>query len=403
METMVQTATATQQAPLFLPDSNTIKQELALVEPRDIQAQPGAESELEGHAKQVADRLFSIDPKDLAAARANKEAVETMGLKAQRASAHRSEMLKEPVATLSRRAEDGGPVANALVDLKIQVEALDPAKVDLSPGWFSRLLGLIPGVGTPLKRYFSKFESSQTVLEAIKQSLIDGQKQLQRDNITLADDQDALKTLNQHLEKAVKLGQLVDLHLGTKMERETDVERRQFLEEEIVFPLRQRIQDLQQSLVVNQQGVVAIELIVRTNKELVRGVDRAINTTLSALNVAVTVATAVAHQRIVLDKIKGVQKTTEDMIANTARMLRTNVAETNKLASSTQLDMNVLRQSFVDIQAALDDIASFRQRALPEMAKNILEMDQMIGDQGRTIQKLEEGTRVAESLAIEPV
>jgi len=400
---MVQTATATQQAPLFLPDSNTIKQELALVEPSRIQAQPGAESELEGHAKQVAERLFGIDPKDLAAARANKEAVETMGLHAQRASAHRSEMLKEPIATLSRRSEDGGPVANALVDLKIQVEALDPAKIDLSPGWFSRMLGLIPGVGTPLKRYFSKFESAQTVLEAIKQSLVDGQKQLQRDNITLSDDQDVLKGLNHHLEKAVKLGQLVDLHLSAKMERESDVERRKFLEEEIVFPLRQRIQDLQQSVVVNQQGVVAIELIVRTNKELVRGVDRAINTTLSALTVAVTVATAVAHQRIVLDKISGVQRTTEEMIANTARMLRTNVAETNKLASSTQLDMNTLRQAFVDIKAALDDISSFRQRALPEMAKNILELDQMIGDQDRTIQKLEEGTRVAESLAIEPV
>jgi uncharacterized protein YaaN involved in tellurite resistance len=304
---------------------------------------------------------------------------------------------------LSRRSEDGGPVANALVDLKIQVEELDPARVDLSPGWFSRTLGLIPGIGTPMKRYFTRFESSQTVLEAIKQSLIEGQKQLQRDNITLSDDQDALKGLNQHLEQAIKLGQLVDLHLNAKMERETDPERRQFLEEEILFPLRQRIQDLQQSVVVNQQGVVAIELIVRTNKELVRGVDRAVNTTLSALTVAVTVATAVAHQRIVLDKIKGVQKTTEDMIANTARMLRTNVAETNKLASSTQLDMNTLRQAFVDIRAALDDISTFRQRALPEMAKNILELDRMIDDQGRTIQKLEEGTRVSDSLSIEPV
>jgi len=38
--------------------------------------------------------------------------------------------------------------------------------------------------------------------------------------------------------------------------------------------LRQRIQDLQQQLAVNQQGVLAVELIIRNNKELMKGVDK---------------------------------------------------------------------------------------------------------------------------------
>ena len=66
-----------------------------------------------------------------------------------------------------------------------------------------------------------------------------------------------------------------------------------FVSEELLFPLRQRIQDLQQQLLVNQQGFLTIEMIIRNNKELIRGVNRALNTTVSALQVAVTLATSI--------------------------------------------------------------------------------------------------------------
>ena len=69
-----------------------------------------------------------------------------------------------------------------------------------------------------------------------------------------------------------------------------DDPRREFVEEDILFALRQRTLDLQQQLAVNQQGVLAIEIIIRNNRELIRGVDRALDVTISALQVAVTVA-----------------------------------------------------------------------------------------------------------------
>ena len=67
--------------------------------------------------------------------------------------------------------EEGGPVAKSLTDLRIEVEKLDPTTVDLSPSGVNRLLGAIPGVGTPLQRYFMRFESSQGVIDAIIRSL----------------------------------------------------------------------------------------------------------------------------------------------------------------------------------------------------------------------------------------
>ena len=40
-------------------------------------------------------------------------------------------------------------------------------------------------------------------------------------------------------------------------------------------------------VVVNHQGIMAIEVIRRNNKELIRGVERAKNVTISAMKIAV--------------------------------------------------------------------------------------------------------------------
>ena len=174
-----------------------------------------------------------------------------------------------------------------------------------------------------------------------------------------------------------------------------------FIEEEILFPLRQRIQDLQQQLVVNQQGFLAVEMIIRNNKELIRGVNRALNVTMSALQVAATLALALANQRIVLEKVESINKTTDNLIAGSAKRLKEQGAAIHKQAASTQLDMNVLKNSFADIRSALDDISKFRHDALPKMAQTIIELDKMTVEQDKAIQDLEKGNRVAAAFQIE--
>ncbi|HBG18569.1 MAG TPA: toxic anion resistance protein, partial [Desulfobulbaceae bacterium] len=57
------------------------------------------------------------------------------------------------------------------------------------PGWFARTLGRLPGFGTPLQEYFTRFQQADTVIDAIIRSLEDGKDQLGRDNTTLVLDQ----------------------------------------------------------------------------------------------------------------------------------------------------------------------------------------------------------------------
>lgn len=362
-----------------------------------------SDSTLETKADTFVTQLLSFDANDMAAREANKNSVEQMALETQKRAAKQSEILRQPVKKMAQTSGEGGEVANALIDLKMKVEELDPGKFDFEAGWFSRTLGRLPGVGTPLKRYFSKFESAQTVIATIIRSLEDGRDQLNRDNITLLEDQKQMRTTAQELEKAVELGKLMDQKIAYKLEREITPEdpRHKFIADELLFPLRQRIIDLQQQVAVSQQGVIATEIIMRNNKELVRGVNRALNVTVTALETAATVAMALANQKIVLDKVQSVSKTTSDLIAGTAARLKTQGVEIQKQASSAQLDLNALKSAFADLNTAMEDVSTFRQNALPEMSKTISELDQISQSAEQTIQRLEEGNRARPQIRLE--
>ncbi|CAK8723932.1 Toxic anion resistance protein [Candidatus Electronema halotolerans] len=395
-----------QSAALVKVDEQQLSKELGLVDPAQPPVSAGSDPELEKMAVEFVSKVLSFNPADdsqVEVRQQNIAAVDNLGAKAQKDSALRSAMLKEPIRKLAQKGEDGGAVANALVDLNVKVEELDPGNFDLEPGWFGRLLGMIPGLGSPLKRYFLQFESAQTVLDAIFRSLQGGADTLKRDNITLIEDQKQLRLATHKLRKSIELGRLVDEKLNQVVEQElpSDDPRSNFIKEELLFPLRQRVMDLQQQLAVNQQAVLAIEIIVRNNKELIRGVSRAVNVTINALNVAVTVALALANQRIVLKKIEAVNKTTNKLIGETARKLKEQGTEIHKQAATSQLDIQVLKQAFTDIHAALNDIARFRQEALPQMARNVLEMDKLTNTTEDAIRKLEQGNQASPAMYLD--
>jgi uncharacterized protein YaaN involved in tellurite resistance len=368
-----------------------------------VVVEPSVDEQVQQKANEYALQLIAFDPDDQDARVKGLDTVEGMGRDLQRRAANKSRLLQAPLRDLARETEEGGPVAKSLADLRIEVEKLDPTALNLDPGLFNKLLGKLPGVGTPLQRYFMQFESSQGVIDAIIRSLESGRDQLKRDNVTLNEDQKSMRELTLTISEQVALAQALDGAINAQLD--ADIKpgdpRRQFIEEELVFVLRQRTMDLQQQLAVNQQGVLATAIIIRNNRELVRGVDRALDVTVSALQIAVAVAMAVAHQKVVLDKVEALNQTTSDLIAGTASRLKTQGTQIHQAASSTMLDMEALRSAFADINIALDEISRYRQEALPQMAHSILELDELTTQAEKAIEQHERGTLAAGSLSVE--
>lgn len=170
-------------------------------EPSDA-ADADIDSELVSLAADFVEEILA----DEGAASRQRRAVDEMGLSLQRQAAHYSSMLDAPLRQLAEHGEDGGPVARALTDLRDRMGRLDPHQHRLSPGRFDRLLGALPGVGNRLQRYFHKFETAQQAIDAIIGELEAGRDRLQRDNLTLGDDQASLRQIHHQLARQVTLG-----------------------------------------------------------------------------------------------------------------------------------------------------------------------------------------------------
>lgn len=379
-------------APELNPSNPTAKVVIEQVSPEII-----------AQADQLVSNIIQVDTKDLAGQERYRKAIHKLGEPLQRKLATQSQMLREPMTALMDDAEDGGTVAKGLLSLQGEVNKINPNRVDFSMGTIRRILCMLPGIGTPLANWFAKYQAVDSVIKDIMKSLQSGRDQLERDNNTLRDDQMRMRELTFQLQDYIILAQTIDTKLQDEVSSSANIneERKKFIEEEILFPIKQRILDLQQQLAVNQQGVLATEVIIRNNRELIIGVNRAINVTVTALNTAATLQIALQRQKKVLEGVQAVTETTNELIAGTAEQLKQQGTAIQKQASETMLDITTLKQAFQDVELALQDISEFRRNALPKMAESITEMDQITGSMESAIVKMEEGSVASDDIIIE--
>ncbi|HEV3088112.1 MAG TPA: toxic anion resistance protein, partial [Candidatus Elarobacter sp.] len=268
-------------------------------------------AQLDANAAALAKELATLAP-DSDAYKEKMRTLEALATSEITRSANVSNRMLERPARAMAALGEGSPVAKTLLDLRGTVEKLDPARQgDLfSP---RKLLGVLP-FGNKLRDYFRGYESSQTHLNAIIESLRRGKDELLRDNASIEQEKATMWTLMGELEKHGYLARA----LGDAVEREvaaletTDPEHAKALQEDVLFTARQKQQDIATQLAVNVQGYMALDLIKRNNAELVKGVDRATTTTVAALRTAVITAQAVANQKLVLDQITALQSTTSN-------------------------------------------------------------------------------------------
>ena len=249
--------------------------------------------------------------------------VRTMGDTEIRSAAETSNrLLKSPVRALN----EGGiskesKVGRTLMELRRTVEDLDPGQAKGT----KKVLGMIP-FGDRLRDYFRKYESAEKHLDGILHALRSGQDELSKDNAALNMEKqqlwETMGRLNQYVYIAEQLDTSVSAHVATL--EETDPETAKAMREDVLFYVRQKHQDLLTQLAVSIQNYLAIDIIMKNNIELIKGVDRASTTTVSALRTAVLVAQALNNQRLVLDQITALNVTTSDMIQRTSEMLRDN-------------------------------------------------------------------------------
>ncbi|MDD2755164.1 MAG: toxic anion resistance protein, partial [Methanothrix sp.] len=368
-----------------VPDEAEIKKEIL----EQIKPKPKEEVQLQAQAERNVADLLTQDIDEFAKKKEILLSVESFGADSMKRSAAKNSLLQITVGELSREGDDEGLVAKGLMDLNRELKDLDPSLIDFTK------TGILGKLFDPVRAYFAKYQRAESAIADIIVSLSRGKTTLKNDNTTLEIEQQAMRDLTRKLMKEVELGSLMDesieKHIEAAKARNEDPEKIKFVTEEVLFPLRQRIMDMQQVIVVNQQGVMASEIVIRNNKELMRGVERAQNVTINALRTSVTVAGALYNQKIVLKKIEMLNETTSSIIATTARALKSQGADIQNRSMQANISPETLKTAFADALEALDSISTYKQEALPVMRQTINQFRELAARGEEQIEKLEKG------------
>ncbi|RSS22926.1 toxic anion resistance protein [Streptomyces sp. WAC05458] len=287
------------------------------------------------------------------------------------AAAQSNRMLERTVRSLPDRGDDAqARVAGSLVELRRVVEDLDPRALPAGKG--RAFLSRLPG-GNRLRDHVAKYASAQSTLNGIVGSLRGGQDELRRDNAALQTERVRLWETMGKLQEYVVLTEA----LGTAVERHvagvepTDPRAADALRADVLFPVRQKHQDLLTQLAVCAQGYLAMDVVRRNNEELIKGVDRAATTTVSALRISVMLASALDHQKKVVRQVDALRGTTEDLIRGNAEMLGTQSGEIQRIAADPAVGAETLRGAFQQIYRTLDAIDTYKVQATEAMAATV--------------------------------
>jgi uncharacterized protein YaaN involved in tellurite resistance len=282
------------------------------------------------------------------------------------AAGQSNRFLERPVKAMNSESSVGADLA----ELRRTIEDLDPGKQDLFAK--KKLFGILP-FGDKMRDYFDGYKSSQTHIASILTRLSSGKDELLKDNAAIDVERQQLWAAMQRLEQMIHISRALDSGLEAKtLELEaSDPAKAKAVRENALFAVRQRTTDLLTQMAVSVQGYLALDLVKKSNIELMKGVDRASTTTVAALRTAVTVAQAMTNQRLVLNQITALNTTTANIIDSTSNLLKNQTGEIHKQAASSTVPVETLQRAFQNIYQTMDAIDSFKSQALTSMKTTV--------------------------------
>ena len=258
----------------------------------------------------------------------------------------------------------------AVQEMRGHLDALNPGREgDLMQP--QKLLGIIP-YGNKLKSYFRKFQNAGDQMQTSMQKLYAARDDMQRDVVEIEATRGKMWDGMQKLAAAIHFAESLDRKLAVKVAalKATDAERAKALEQEVLFYVRQNLQDILTQQAVCTNGYLALDVLKKTGREMMNGCSRIATTGMSALAVAQTVARATGNQIKVMEMLSGVNSTIENLIAETGRQLNTHVEKTSQFAQNPLIGIEKMKEMFDQTFKAMDAMDTFRSKMIDVMGQN---------------------------------
>ena len=305
----------------------------------------------------------------------------------ERTSQTSSRFMQQSLRESKEKGNAQASVAKSLSELRTTMEDLAPKEETFA----EKALGWLPGRNLA-KRYFRNFESNQDQLDEVLGALSRGQEMLQKDNAELSVERRGLWEDLGALQKAAYLLNLLDdrtVRRAEQLRAEGKAQDADAMERDVLFAVRQRRQDVATQIAVTVQAYLSMGLIEDNNTKLQQGVERARTTTVTALRTAVITAQALENQKIVLDQIDAVNRTTDDLIGRTSQMLADNSVKIQEQAATSGVSPETLQKAFDNLFTTMDGIDAFRTKANENFLTTVNSLEQQVQRAQPYIERME--------------
>lgn len=365
--------------------TTTIAQ-VATLSPEEIAAEVGTKApstiaedipeEVKQRAREMLERIKNVEVRDIDGRNSLTDEAKSFGQEIRRNIAHQSDLLNAPIKDIMGNNDGNGSISTDLLALRRKVEEINPNNFDFSESGFRRLLAKLPGIGSKLEEWWSQYQSVSTVINDILTNLEKGKDVLAKDNITLKADRDKLMEYTWQLQDQLQIAMLLDTELE-QWAGSLDAAQKKYIEEDILYYLRQEVQDMQLSLGASNQAILVADIIRRANEELIRSTDRTLNISAKALQTAAALQVALSHQQKQMDAVKATNDMTVDLLKSTAEKAKTQGVQIVKDANDVSAMIDGLKQAFGDTIEAMNLLDAYKQEALPAMKNNVKLLDDL--------------------------
>lgn len=263
----------------------------------------------------------------------------------------------------------GNDIEKNIMALGDIIKSLNPVEID-----FSKKYGML-NLFNPIKKYFNNVKKEEISIGKIIDFLNNEKNILNRDNITLEIEINRINEIIEQLQNEYNSGNILKKNLENLIEHSQnnqDEVNVKFYTQNFLIPLDKKMFDIKQMIIVKQQSIMALHIIIRNNKEIMRNIDRVNNITISALNTAVLVAKTLYHQKLVLNIINNVENGVGKINTDIGTKF-SNELNLNKIDSETKGKL-LLKTAFDNAIEVFNDVDRENKRTFPENEKKIMEL-----------------------------
>lgn len=266
---------------------------------------------------------------------------------------------------------ENDPAAQALLGLRNLFDELNPARQgDLFTP--TRFLGIPLPFGNRLANYLRKYQSAGSQIDKLTGQLLEAKEEIHSDIAALNVSMQQLWGAMEKLEAAALFIRLLDGRIGDEIGRvaATDAERAKVLQQEVLYYVRQNLQDLQATQALSINAYATLRELKKTGREVMNACDRMATLGRAALTVAVTLARATDKQAKAMEMAQASKSSIESLIEQTGVALNNHVEMTTQFSQDPAIGIQTLQTMFDQTFKAMDTMDNYRSQALTTMGEN---------------------------------